>query len=188
MFAPSSCAPHASQAERLALIAQRMQRRGQWSPAQAAARRWTMGCVALEITQRCDLDCSLRHLFDSAEAVRDIPLADLFRRIDDIAVQLGPNTDVQISGGDPTLRDRAELSQIVRYVLARGLRASLFTNGILLNRDWLQQLARGGLNDVAFHVDMTQQRKSYSAESALNAALAVHRYGARAARHLRGRD
>ena len=174
MFAPSSCAPHASQAERLALIAQRMQRRGQWSPAQAAARRWTMGCVALEITQRCDLDCSLRHLFDSAEAVRDIPLADLFRRIDDIAVQLGPNTDVQISGGDPALRDRAELSQIVRYVRARGLRASLFTNGILLNRDWLQQLARDRLHDVAFHVDMTQERKGYSSESALNALRLQH--------------
>lgn len=169
MFAPSSSAPPASQAERLALIAQRMQHRGQWSPAQAAGRRWTMGCVSLEITQRCNLDCSLCYLSDSAEAVRDIPLADLFRRIDDIAVQLGPNTDVQISGGDPALRDRAELSQIVRYVRARGLRASLFTNGILLNRDWLQQLARDGPHDVAFHVDMTQERKGYSSESALNA-------------------
>ncbi len=157
-----------SQAERFERIAQRMQRAGQWTPAQAAGRRWTIGCVSLEITQRCNLDCTLCYLSDSAEAVRDIPLEDLFRRIDEIAAQFGPNTDVQLSGGDPTLRDRAELSQIVRYVRSRGLRASLFTNGILLNREWLQQLAEDGLNDVAFHVDMTQERKGFTSELAMN--------------------
>jgi 7,8-dihydro-6-hydroxymethylpterin dimethyltransferase len=150
-------------------MAQRMQRTGQWSPAQAAGRRWTMGCVSLEVTQRCNLDCTLCYLSDSAEAVRDIPLADLFRRIDGIAAQFGPNADVQISGGDPTLRDRQELSQIVRYVRTRGMRASLLTNGILLTREWLLTLAADGLNDVAFHVDMTQERKGYACEADLNA-------------------
>ena len=146
-----------------------MRRTGQWSPAQLAGRRWAIGCVSLEVTQRCNLDCTLCYLSDSAEAVRDIPLSDLFRRIDGIAAQFGPDTDVQISGGDPTLRDRSELSQIVRYVRARGLRASLLTNGILLNREWLAQLAADGLNDVAFHVDMTQERKGYACEADLNA-------------------
>jgi 7,8-dihydro-6-hydroxymethylpterin dimethyltransferase len=128
-----------------------------------------MGCVSLEVTQRCNLDCTLCYLSDSAEAVRDIPLEDLFRRIDGIAAQFGPNTDVQISGGDPTLRDSQELSQIIRYVRACGMRASLFTNGILLNREWLQVLAADGLNDVAFHVDMTQERKGYACEADMNA-------------------
>jgi 7,8-dihydro-6-hydroxymethylpterin dimethyltransferase len=159
----------ASQTERLSRIAARMQQTGQWSPAQAAGRRWTIGCVSLEITQRCNLDCTLCYLSDSAEAIRDIPLEDLYRRIDEIAVQFGPNTDVQISGGDPTLRNRDELSQIVRYVRAQGLRASLFTNGILLNREWLKTLASDGLNDVAFHVDMTQERKGFANEAELNA-------------------
>jgi 7,8-dihydro-6-hydroxymethylpterin dimethyltransferase len=149
-------------------MAQRMQRTGQWGPAQAAGRRWTMGCVSLEVTQRCNLDCTLCYLSDSAEALRDIPLTELLRRIDDIAVQYGYNTDVQISGGDPTLRDKDELSQIVRYVRAKGLRASLFTNGILLTRAWLERLAGDGLNDVAFHVDMTQERKGFASEAALN--------------------
>lgn len=160
--------PPTLQIERLARLAQRMQRTDQWSPAQVAGRRWAIGCVSLEVTQRCNLDCTLCYLSDNAEAVRDIPLSELFRRIDDIALQYGPDTDVQISGGDPTLRDRAELSQIVRYVRSRGLRASLFTNGILLSRAWLEQLVQDGLNDVAFHVDMTQERKGYGAEADLN--------------------
>ena len=166
-LSPEQAAPHL-QAARLQRMAASMQRTGQWGDGQAAGRRWTMGCVSLEITQRCNLDCTLCYLSDSAEAVRDIPLSELYRRIDDIATRYGPNTDVQISGGDPTLRDKDELSQIVRYVRARGLRASLFTNGILLNRAWLSRLADDGLNDVAFHVDMTQERKGYASEADMN--------------------
>jgi 7,8-dihydro-6-hydroxymethylpterin dimethyltransferase len=160
--------PPASQADRLARIATRMQRNGQWSDGQAAGRRWTMGCVSLEITQRCNLDCTLCYLSDSAEAVRDIPLEEIYKRIDLIAMNYGPNTDVQISGGDPTLRDKAELSQIIRYVRAQGMRASLLTNGILLTRPWLETLVKDGLNDVAFHVDMTQERKGYASEAEMN--------------------
>lgn len=158
-----------SQLDRLNDLASRMRKTGQWSPTQAAGRRWTMGCVSLEITQRCNLDCTLCYLSDSAEAVRDTPIQELFRRIDRIAAQYGPNTDVQISGDDPTLRDRAELREIVQYVRLQGLRASLFTNGILLTREWLIELAEAGLNDVAFHVDMTQERMGYVSEETLNA-------------------
>ena len=161
--------PQVSQADRLASLTARMQRTGQWSPGQLAGRRWAMGCVSLEITQRCNLDCTLCYLSESAEAVRDVPLQELFRRIDEIALRYGPDTDVQISGGDPTLRDKNELSQIVRHIRARGMRSSLFTNGILLTRTWLESLAADGLNDVAFHVDMTQQRQVYESESELNA-------------------
>ena len=49
-----------------------------------------------------------------------------------------------------------------------GMRSSLFTNGILLTRAWLKSLAADGLNDVAFHVDMSQQRKGFDSESALH--------------------
>jgi 7,8-dihydro-6-hydroxymethylpterin dimethyltransferase len=159
---------HNSQASRLARLAGVMQRNGLWSDGQAAGRRWTIGCVSLEITQRCNLDCTLCYLSDSAEAIADIPLPELFRRIDEIAHLYGPNTDVQISGGDPTLRDKQELSQIIRYVRSRAMRASLFTNGILLTRAWLETLISDGLNDVAFHVDMTQERKGYTSEAQLN--------------------
>ena len=168
--APSSAASPAATVRnrRLDDIANRMKSTGQWSDHQAAGRRWSIGCVSLEITQRCNLDCTLCYLSESAEAIRDLPLDEVFRRIDVIAATYGQNTDVQISGGDPTLRDKAELSEIVRYIRAKSMRASLFTNGILLTRDWLQKLADDGLNDVAFHVDVTQERKGFATELALN--------------------
>jgi molybdenum cofactor biosynthesis enzyme MoaA len=156
-------------ADPLALARARMERTGQWHPRQSMGRRWSIGCVALEITQRCNLDCTLCYLSDHSEAVRDIPLEAVFERIDAIRAHYGPNTDVQVTGGDPTLRQRDELVAIVRRVRERGMRPSLFTNGIKASRNLLEELCEAGLVDVAFHVDMTQERKGYASEVELNA-------------------
>ena len=146
----------------------RMQRSGQWQPHQMAGRRWPMACVSLEVTQRCNLDCTLCYLSESSEAVRDFPLEEIYRRIDMIVQHYGAGTDVQVSGGEPTLRRRDELVAIVRRLSERGLRSSLFTNGIKATRDLLLELTAAGLNDVAFHVDITQQRAGYTTEAELN--------------------
>jgi len=136
---------------------------------QVIGRRSTMGCVALEITQRCNLDCTLCYLSESSESVRDLPLSVVFERIDRIRETYGPGIGVQVTGGDPTLRPRAELVAIVRRLAEAGLRPSLFTNGIRATRDLLRELADAGLFDVAFHVDTTQRFKKYPSEKALNA-------------------
>jgi hypothetical protein len=141
---------------------------GQWMPNQLLGRRWPIGCVALEVTQRCNLDCSACYLSEHSEAVKDVPLEELFRRIDLIFGHYGPNTNVQVTGGDPTLRSREELLAIVRRISDKGMRPSLFTNGIRAKRKLLVELAQAGLVDVAFHVDMTQNRKGYESEAALN--------------------
>lgn len=128
-----------------------------------------MGCVALEITQRCNLDCTLCYLSEISESIRDIPLPEVFRRIETILRHYGPGTDVQVTGGDPTLRKRTELAAIVREIHDSGMRPSLMTNGIRASRGMLAELAESGLRDVAFHVDLTQGRKGYSSEAELNA-------------------
>ena len=146
----------------------RMQRTGQWQAHQMAGRRWPVACVSLEITQRCNLDCTLCYLSESAEAVRDFPLEEVYRRIELIVQHYGPGTDVQVSGGEPTLRRGDELVAIVRRLAERGLRPCLLTNGIKATRDLLVELAAAGLTDVAFHVDTTQERAAYATETELN--------------------
>lgn len=141
---------------------------GQWHSLQTLGRNHTMGCVALEITQRCNLDCTLCYLSETAEAVHDLPLDEVFRRIDLIHAHYGNDTNVQVTGGDPTLRTRAELVAIVRRVAERGMRPSLFTNGIRATRDLLAELTEAGLVDVAFHVDTTQNRRGVTDEASLN--------------------
>ena len=112
--------------ERNERLKQRLQDVGHWTPAQIAGRRWPIGCVSLEITQRCNLDCTLCYLSEHSEAVRDVPLEEVFRRIDLIYAHYGKDTDVQVSGGDPTLRKRDELIQIVRRITEKSMCASLF--------------------------------------------------------------
>ncbi|HEV2039995.1 MAG TPA: radical SAM protein [Casimicrobiaceae bacterium] len=136
---------------------------------QQMGRRWPIGCVALEITQRCNLDCTLCYLSEISEAVKDIPIEEVFRRIDLILSHYGANTDVQITGGEPTLRRTDELRLIVRRVRSLGLRPTLMTNGIKASRALLADLAQDGLMDVVFHVDTTEQRKGYQTEVQLNA-------------------
>lgn len=48
------------------------------------------------------------------------------------------------------------------------------TNGIKATRDLLCELAAAGLNDVAFHVDLTQERRGYATEKDLNAVRAEY--------------
>lgn len=153
----------------LARTRRRMEIANQWAPWQMIGRRMSIGCVALEITQRCNLDCSYCYLSESSEALKDIPIEEVYRRIDMIYAHYGANTDVQVTGGDPTLRKRDELINIVAYIKQKGMRSSLFTNGIKASRDLLEELCTAGLEDVAFHVDMTQERNGYASEQALNA-------------------
>jgi hypothetical protein len=152
----------------LAKARHRMIETGQWNQAQLMGRRWPIGCVALEITQRCNLDCSACYLSEHSEAVKDIPLEELFRRIDVIFDHYGPNTNIQVTGGDPTLRRREELIAIVQRISQKNMRPALMTNGIRAKRDLLTELADAGLVDVVFHVDMTQKRRGYDCERALN--------------------
>ena len=153
---------------------QAMQRTGCAFPGQQMGSRWPIGCVALEITQRCNLDCTLCYLSVNSESVRDIPLEEVFRRIDLIYRHYGPNTDIQVTGGEPTLRKHDELLAIVRRIRAHSMRSTLMTNGRKATRTLLESLADAGLVDVAFHVDTTQQIRGYRSEAELNALRAAY--------------
>ncbi|MBF6989465.1 radical SAM protein [Cupriavidus sp. IK-TO18] len=158
-----------SPADALARARAVMAKQGLAQPNQQMGQRWPIGCVALEITQRCNLDCTLCYLSENSEAVKDIPLDQVMARVESIFNAYGINTDVQVTGGEPTLRKRDELLAIVRRIHALGMRATLMTNGIRATRALLGELAAAGLADVAFHVDTTQQRRGYQTEADLNA-------------------
>jgi len=146
-----------SQEQRYQATAQRMG--DLFTPNQILGRLQTIGCVAVEITQKCNLDCTLCYLSEHSQSVADVPIEEIFRRLDQVLKHYGPGTHVQITGGDPTLRKHHELVEIVRYADKLGLYTALFTNGIAATRKLLKRLAEVGLRDVAFHVDTTQRRK-----------------------------
>lgn len=154
--------------DRRAPLRTALARWGQAGPGQTAGRFFPIACVALEITQRCNLDCTLCYLSLAAEMAHDVPLEVLFSRIDMIESHYGPRTSIQITGGEPTLRKPEDLEGLCRYIRTRRMRSCLMTNGIKASRALLCRLAKAGLDDVAFHVDITQERRGFSSELSLN--------------------
>jgi molybdenum cofactor biosynthesis enzyme MoaA len=141
---------------------------GEYGAGQTAGRFYPIACVALEVTQRCNLDCSLCYLSDRAEMTYDPPLSVLFARLATIRSHYGTGVSVQLTGGDPTLRNVEDLEALCREIRRLGMRSCLMTNGIRASRAKLTRLAAAGLDDVAFHVDMTQDRKGFGSEVELN--------------------
>ncbi len=145
-----------------------------FTPNQVLGRLHTIGCVAVEITQKCNLDCTLCYLSEHSQAVKDIPLQEVYNRLDNVLKHYGKGTHVQITGGDPTMRKHTELIEIVAYARNLGLYPALFTNGIAASRELLTRLAEVGLCDVAFHIDTTQRRKEGETETELNSVRELY--------------
>ena len=145
-----------------------LREQGRYGPNQTAGRFYPGACAAIEVTQRCNLDCSLCYLSETAELSHDPPMELLLSRVDMLFRHFGAGANIQITGGDPTLRKIEDLEVLIRAIRSHGMRACLMTNGIRAKRPFLKRLAAAGLKDIAFHVDLTEERKGYASEEALN--------------------
>ena len=87
-------------------------------------------CVLYEVTRRCNLRC--RFCFAEGGGGEDLPLAKIKQ---DISALTRPGkTFLQLSGGEPTVRD--DLPEIVAYAKAAGCKyLQLNSNGIRLAED-----------------------------------------------------
>ena len=103
--------------------------------------------VHLIPTRRCNLACTYCNEFDDHSA--PVPTSDLLRRIDRLAA-LGTGI-VTLSGGEPLLHPDADA--IIGHIRARGMIATLITNGYLLTRDRIRRLNRAGLDHLQISID-----------------------------------
>jgi uncharacterized radical SAM superfamily Fe-S cluster-containing enzyme len=110
-------------------------------------------CVLLEVTNRCDLCCPV--CFASAgDAPEPDPDLLLIRGWYERLLQAGGPFNIQLSGGEPTLRD--DLPDIIR--MGRSLGFTFFqvnTNGLRLGRDpeYVEALKQAGLSAVFLQFD-----------------------------------
>lgn len=113
-------------------------------------------CVLLEVTPRCDLHC--RFCFaNGGEKAEEPSLDELKNAICDIVCQCG-NPLLQLSGGEPTLRD--DLDELVRFAKEAGCSyVQLNTNGLRLAREpaYAKKLADAGLDIVFLQFDGTRE-------------------------------
>ena len=113
-------------------------------------------CVLLEVTKRCDLRCAFCFA-DGGQQEADMPMEQVKKAIDRIRTLCGKPL-LQLSGGEPTLRD--DLPELVRYAKEAGCSyVQVNTNGLRLARDpeYAQALAKAGLDIVFLQFDGTRQ-------------------------------
>jgi 7,8-dihydro-6-hydroxymethylpterin dimethyltransferase len=115
------------------------------------------GCIVLlEITRRCNLNCAVCFAGAGPGSSVDPALAQIDQWYT-TAKNSGPGVIIQISGGEPTLRD--DLPEIVALGRARGFEfIQLNTNGLRLaaEPDFVKKLAEAGLSSVYLQFDGTR--------------------------------
>ena len=111
-------------------------------------------CVLLEVTERCNLKCPI--CFASANEASfslDPSLTEIGNWYDMLMDKGGP-FNIQLSGGEPTMRD--DLDQIIILGREKGFTFfQLNTNGIRIAQDetYLQSLVNAGLSTVFLQFD-----------------------------------
>lgn len=110
-------------------------------------------CVLLELTNRCDLRCPVCFASAGENPVKEPGLADIGRQFDMLMAHGGP-FNIQLSGGEPTMRD--DLPEIIRLGREKGFSFfQLNTNGLRLAREpgYAETLKSAGLNTVFLQFD-----------------------------------
>ncbi|MCP1109633.1 radical SAM (seleno)protein TrsS [Ohessyouella blattaphilus] len=112
-------------------------------------------CVLLEVTDTCDLGCPT--CFASAAGKEEPISLKQIRGWYEMLLERGGPFNIQLSGGEPTMRD--DLDQII--TLGKELGFSFFqlnTNGLRIGKDieYLQGLKEAGLSTVFLQFDSLQ--------------------------------
>ena len=110
-------------------------------------------CVLLEVTGRCNLRCPVCFAGAGEDGSRDVPMEELERQMEYLMAHGGP-FNLQISGGEPTVRD--DLAEIIHMGKKKGFTFfQLNTNGLRLAEEpgYAEHLKEAGLSCVFLQFD-----------------------------------
>jgi 7,8-dihydro-6-hydroxymethylpterin dimethyltransferase len=113
--------------------------------------------VEIELTERCNLRCPV--CFMAAESLQAAALpgpdqGELARLYRSIMEKTGPHTSIQLTGGEPTIRE--DLPEIVRLGRRAGFTSiEVNTNGVVIAKDpeYLAELVQAGISGIFLQFD-----------------------------------
>ena len=130
------------------------------TPTQFLGRHYA-GCGAtIGAMPKCDFACKGCYLGEDANRAKPRPLTDIKAQLRDLRAWLGPAGNVQLTDGEVSLRDEAEVIELIRYARAVGLVPMLMTHGETFRRRsgrLERYMAEGGLTEISIHIDTTQR-------------------------------
>lgn len=110
-------------------------------------------CMLLELTNRCNLRCPVCFASAGETQGHDLSMEEIERQYDFLMAHGGP-FNIQLSGGEPTVRD--DLAEIIRLGREKGFEFfQLNTNGLRLaeEEEYTKELRAAGLNTVFLQFD-----------------------------------
>lgn len=93
--------------------------------------------INLHIIDNCNYSC--RHCFAKFGSTAILPL-DKWKTIIDNCIENSDVNEFNIAGGEPMIHP--QLMDIVKYIVSKGKRCSLITNGILMTEKWVIENAQ----------------------------------------------
>jgi hypothetical protein len=111
---------------------------------------------------RCDFACTGCYLGDGANRVPARSVEELVGQMEQIRGFVGRWGNLQLTDGEVALRPERELLELLQHARRLELLPMLMTHGEAFRRDpaRLDRLVRGGLREIAFHIDTTQRGRT----------------------------
>lgn len=103
--------------------------------------------INLHILEACNFRC--RQCFSKFGTEKLLPVED-WKKIIDNCIAGADVTEFNIAGGEPMLYPG--LTELVKYIRSKGVKASLITNGSLMDEEWIKNYA-GLYETIGFSVD-----------------------------------
>tara|TARA_B100002003_G_C14095687_1_gene527036 strand:+ start:333 stop:1349 length:1017 start_codon:yes stop_codon:yes gene_type:complete len=119
--------------------------------------------ICIELTNRCNLNCpfclvgqqdqkeSVDH--DSIEREMSGMDMELCKKIITSARDFGLKEVNLTFQGEPLMFKRTNFIKLVKFIKQNGLKAIVYTNGLLLDRDYSRKIVKAGLDEFRFSVD-----------------------------------
>ncbi len=110
--------------------------------------------VVFAITYKCQCGCIHCSVNDYGRCGQDLS-ADEVKAVIDFIADWGP-VKITFFGGEPLLRP--EIPEFVAYASAKGIRASIDTNGLNLTEEMAIKLKKAGVSNINVSVDSAEPR------------------------------
>jgi len=107
------------------------------------------------ITHRCNLHCRMCNIYEDVDEDGELSLSQI-EKVFDILKRLGV-IYVSIGGGEPFLRD--DLPAVIKLLREKGFMVRLLTNGTLVDKELINDLASAGLREISISLDTLESRK-----------------------------
>lgn len=134
----------------------------EFSPEEISACRKNGGLLSLELelSRACNLRCIYCYA-SSGQALKDeLTLEEIFQVIDQ-AKELGAKKIIVLGGGEPLIF--SELFTVIDYIIAKGIKVDLFTNGTLVDDEIAAKLFQ---RNVAISLKMNSRNPKVQDELA----------------------